>query len=70
MEVSGKQVEIGGFPGFEYTFDLENPPEGRSRFFVLFDGRTEYTLNGPSTFKKRDELEAACQQAIDALTKT
>ena len=70
MEVSGKQVEIGGFPGFEYRFDLDDPPEGRSRFFVLFDGRTEYTLNCQSTPEKRDELEAACQQAIDTLAKT
>ena len=70
MDVSGKQVEIGGFPGFEYTFDLEEPPEGRSRFFALFDGKTEYTLNCQSTPQKRDELEAACQQAVDTLTKT
>ena len=70
MDVSGKQVEIGGFPGFEYTFELEEPPEGRSRFFALFDGRTEYTLNCQSTPEKRDELEAACQQAVDTLTKT
>jgi hypothetical protein len=69
-EVSGKQVEIGGFPGFEYTFDLEDPPEGRSRFFVLFDGRTEYTLNCQSTPEKRDEIEAACRQAIDTFAKT
>lgn len=69
-EVSGEQVEIGGFPGFEYTFDLEDPPEGRSRFFVLFDGRNEYTLNCQSTPEKRDEIQAACQQVVDTLTKT
>jgi hypothetical protein len=68
MEVSGKRVEIGGFPGFEYTFDLEEPPDGRSRFFAFFDGRTEYTLNCQSTPEHRDELESACQQAVDTLT--
>ena len=69
-ELSGKQVQIGGFPGFEYTFDLEDPPEGRSRFFVLFDGKIEYTLNCQSTPDKRDELQAACRQAVDTLAKT
>jgi hypothetical protein len=69
-ELSGKQVQIGGFPGFEYTFDLEDPPEGRSRFFVLFAGKIEYTLNCQSTPDKRDELQAACRQAVDTLAKT
>jgi len=69
-ELSGKQVQIGGFPGFEYTFDLEDPPEGRSRFFVLFDGKIEYTLNCQSTPDKREELQAACRQAVDTLAKT
>jgi hypothetical protein len=50
--------------------NLEDPPEGRSRFFVLFDGRMEYTLNRQSTPEKRDEIEAACRQAVDTLTKT
>lgn len=70
QELSGEQVEIGGFPGFEYTFDLENPPEGRSRFLALFDGRTEYTLNCQSTPERRDEIEAACRQAVETLAKT
>ena len=69
-ELSGKHVQIGGFPGFEYTFDLEDPPEGHSRFFVLFDGKIEYTLNCQSTPDKRDELQAACRQAVDTLAKT
>jgi len=69
-ELSGKQVEISGFPGFEYEFDLEDPPEGRSRLFMLFDGKTEYTLNCQSTPDKRDELQAACRQAVDTLAKT
>jgi hypothetical protein len=69
-ELSGKQVEISGLPGFEYEFDLEDPPEGRSRLFMLFDGKTEYTLNCQSTPDKRDELQAACRQAVDTLATT
>lgn len=68
-ELSGKRIEIGGFPGFEYEFDLDDPPDGRSRFLVLFDGRREYTLNCQSTPDKRDELEAACRQAFDTLAR-
>lgn len=69
-ELSGKRIEIGGFPGFEYEFDLDDPPDGRSRFLVLFDGKREYTLNCQSTPDKRDELEAACRQAVDTLART
>ena len=66
-DVSGERVTVGGIPGFEYNFGLSKPANGRSRFVMLFDGSTEYTLNCQSTPEKRDEVEEACQQAIDTL---
>ena len=68
-EVAGKQIEIGGFPGYEYEFGLAEPATGRSRFVVLFDGKTEYTVNCQSTESKRDELLAGCREALETLEK-
>jgi hypothetical protein len=67
QELRGTQIEFGGLPGYEYTFDLETQPPVRSRFVVLFDGSTEYTLNCQSTSEHRDEVELACQQALDTI---
>ena len=68
QELSGTEIEVGGLPGYEYAFDLDSQPPVSSRFVVLFDNRTEYTLNCQSTEERRDEVEAACQQALDTLT--
>jgi hypothetical protein len=68
QELSGTQIEVGGLPGYEYAFDLDSRPPVSSRFIVLFDDRTEYTLNCQSTAERRDEVEAACRQAVDTLT--
>ncbi len=70
QEVSGMRVEFGGLPGYEYTFDLDTEPPVQSRFVVLFDGNTEYTLNCQSTAESQDEVEEACQQAVDTLRTT
>ena len=64
---NGKRVTVGGLPGFEYSFDLTKPENGHSRFVMLFDGKTEYTLNCQSTPEKREEVNDACEQAIDTL---
>ena len=66
-QVSGKRVTVGGLPGFEYEFGLTKPENGHSRFLMLFDGKTEYTLNCQSTPEKREEVNEACDQAIDTL---
>jgi hypothetical protein len=67
QELTGTQVEFGGLPGYEYDFDLDTEPPVQSRFVVLFDGDTEYTLNCQSTSEARSDVEAACQQAVDTL---
>jgi hypothetical protein len=66
----GTRVEVGGLPGYEYTFDLASRPPVRSRFIVLFDGPTEYTLNCQSTVDLRADVEAACRQAVRTLERT
>jgi hypothetical protein len=67
QELSGEEIEVGGLPGYEYVFDLEDPPNARTRFLVLFHGATEYALNCQSTPQQRDELDAACQLVMDTL---
>ena len=67
QDLSGTQVEFGGLPGYEYAFDLDSEPPVQSRFVALFDDGTEYTINCQSTSERREEMEAACQQALDTL---
>jgi hypothetical protein len=66
-DVSGRQIRVGGLPGFEYTFRTSNPKDGESRISILFDRKTEYELNCQSTPKKRGEVERACTRALDTL---
>ncbi len=65
--VSGRQVEYGGLPGYEYVISLSNPPEGQSRMAVLFDQATEYLINCQSTPNTRDKVEGGCRKALDSL---
>ena len=46
---------------------LDVPADGVSRLIVLFDGDQEYLINCQSTPESRDELDAACDQAIETL---
>jgi hypothetical protein len=65
--VSGREVEYGGFPGYEYAISLTKPANGVSRLVVLFDQATEYLINCQSTPDKRDKVEEACRKALDTL---
>jgi hypothetical protein len=65
--VSGREVEYGGFPGYEYTISLTRPAKGLSRLEVLFDGSTEYLFNCQSSPPKRSKVEDACRRALVTL---
>jgi len=67
--VSGKRVEFGGLPGFEYKIDLTKPSSGQSRLVFLFDGKTEVELNCQSTPEKRSDVDEACDQVLSTLQK-
>ena len=60
--VSGRQVEYGGLPGYEYAIELGKPANGLSRMAVLFDRATEYLINCQSTPPKRDTVERSLPQ--------
>lgn len=65
--VSGREVEYGGLPGYEYAIELGKPASGLSRMAVLFDRATEYLINCQSTPPKRDTVDEACRKALDTL---
>jgi hypothetical protein len=67
----GEQGEIGGFPSLAYdAVELSSPEDGQSRYTFLFDGDQEYVINCQSTLDHRDEIAAACEQALETLTRT
>jgi hypothetical protein len=65
--VSGRRVQYGGLPGYEYKFSLTSPARGVSRMAVLFDRATEYLINCQSTPAKRTVLDQACSKALATL---
>lgn len=68
-KVSGREVEHGGLPGYEYAIDLRRLASGQSRIAVLFDNDVEYFVNCQSTAAQRETLEDACRRALDTLAR-
>ena len=69
--VEGERFEVGDLPAFRYELDdLATPPKGRSTIVVILDGRNEYFLNCQSVPEGRQELEEACEMALDTLEPT
>ena len=65
--VSGRRVEHGGLPGYEYAIALSRPANAVSRMVVLFDGATEYLINCQSTPPRRAALREACRKALQTI---
>lgn len=67
-DVKGRQIDVGEPLAFRYEIEkLRQPEDGRSTIVAVFDGRTEYFLNCQSVPDGREELEEACERAIDTL---
>ncbi len=66
--LEGERIDTGGPLTFRYEVTmLETPEDGRSTIVVTFDGDTEYFINCQSVPDGREELEQACDQAIETL---
>jgi hypothetical protein len=66
--LEGERIDTGGPLTFRYEVTmLETPEDGRSTIVVTFDGDTEYFINCQSVLDGREELEQACDQAIETL---
>jgi hypothetical protein len=69
-DAAGAEGEIAGFPSLTYdAVTLTTPEEGESRFIMLFEGDEQYVINCQSTPDGRDEIEQACDLAVDTLTR-
>jgi hypothetical protein len=69
-DASGEEGEIAGYPSLTYdAVTLATPEELESRFIMLFEGDEEYVINCQSTPDGRDEIEQACDLAVDTLTR-
>ena len=67
-EVSGRRIDVGGPVAFRYEIErLQDPEDGRSTIVAVFDGDKEYFINCQSVPDGREELDEACEQAIDTL---
>ena len=69
--IDGKRIHVDGLMAFRYEIDkLTTPTNGRSTLIALFNGATEYVINCQSVPDGRDEIQRACERAIDTLTPT
>jgi hypothetical protein len=67
-EQSGRRIDVGGPLAFRYEVGrLQEPEDGRSTIVALFDGDTEYFINCQSVPDGREELDEACDRAIETL---
>jgi hypothetical protein len=67
-EVNGKRIDAGGLLAFRYEIEqLKEPEDGRSTIVAAFDGHTEYFINCQSVPDGREELDEACERAIETL---
>ncbi len=69
--IGAETGEIAGYPSLDYeSIALTTPAEGESRFIVLFEGDQEYLINCQSTPENREEVESACERALETLEST
>jgi hypothetical protein len=69
-DAQGAEGEIAGFPSLTYdAVTVTTPENGESRLIVLFEGDQEYLINCQSTPDGRDEIEQACDLAVDTLAR-
>lgn len=63
---SGRAVEYGGLPGYEYDVDVSSPMNGHSRLVFLFHGKQEDEINCQWT-DKQAEVEKGCDTVLRTL---
>jgi hypothetical protein len=67
-DVTGRRIDVGGPVAFRYEVErLREPEDGRSTIVAVFDGDKEYFINCQSVPDGREELEEACDRAIETL---
>ena len=61
-----RETEVDGLPSVELEgIEVPTVEGGESRLTAIFDGEQEYFLNCQSTPEQREEIEAACDLALE-----
>ena len=63
----GEETSVAGLPALEYEIDLEDPADAQTRAVAIFDGDVQYLVNCQSTPDGREEIEAACDLALETV---
>ena len=66
-EVTAEVLEVGSLPALRYEFGPTQPNGGATRATLVFDGDTEYLFTCKSTEAHSEEINAACDVALDTL---
>jgi hypothetical protein len=67
--VSAQTSEVAGLPALSIdAVDVPSVEGGQSRYVAFFDDKQEYLFNCQSTPDNRDEIQGACDLALDTLT--
>jgi hypothetical protein len=67
--VDSQASEVAGLLALTIDqIDVPSVDGGQSRYVALFDGDREYLINCQSTPEHREEIEDACDMALDTLT--
>ena len=66
---TAQPTEVAGLPALDVKdVTIPSVPDGQSRLVPFFDGDQEYLINCQSTPEHRDEIEQACDMALDTVT--
>lgn len=66
-DVAAELLEVGGLPALRYEFGPTQPNGGATRATLVFDGETEYLFTCKSTEAHSEEINAACDVALETL---
>ena len=69
-DAAGEAGELAGFPSLTYAaVAVPGLKDGETRIIALFEGDQEYLIHCQSTPEGRDEVEQACNLAVDTLAR-
>ncbi len=64
-QVSGQETEVAGLPALEYEVTIDQAEDIQTRAVAIFDGDTEYLLNCQAGAELREQIQAACDLALE-----
>jgi hypothetical protein len=69
-DAAGEEGELAGFPSLTYAaVAVPGLKDGETRIIAFFEGDQEYLIHCQSTPEGREEVEQACDLAVDTLAR-